>query len=255
MKMAKRKYTETYREMFSACQDPERGHRPAKASDLKLTAGRSPRIEWSRPGLESDPTYRKLWKHATGSDLRKVIERIYLDVFDGVLVPLGTEIKVTFADIASMQGNASFTKWSGRFGDGAYRPRPDSYRIRLNFVHMDENLWKVVNTAVHEFVHVRQMVTRELRCGPGFDYWRDCYFEQGITAWEDRPWEVDAVRVEALLSPKHCRSIGLTPKRSWTAKRCLKLADRVMAGAAVAGHNFRASTVFDKNRPENDDWF
>lgn len=254
MKMAKRKYSQTYREMFAEAQDPTKGNREAKASDLKLTAGRSPRVEWSRPGLESDPTYRKLWKHATGSDLRKVLERIYLDVFEGVLVPAGTEIKVTFAEMSSMQGNANFTKWAGRLSDGTFKPRSDTYRIRMKFISSDSLLWQVINTAVHEFTHIRQMVTRELRCGPGFDYWQDQYFEDGSTAWEERPWEIDAVRVEGLLAPKHCRAIGLTPKRSWTAKRCLGLTHRVMVSAAVAGHDFPNKVIFSKNRPPDSDW-
>ena len=207
---------------------------------LRVSAGRSRKIIFGNDAAV-DRTFREFWQDTTGGSLQSLAENIMLDIFDGIRVPQDFKMKLVFDDLETMAGNANFTKSCGRDRDGTYIPVASTFRIRVAFVGKGEDLWQIANTLVHEFAHVRQMVTRQLRCGPGFDFWEDQRFDN--LEWEKRPWEIDAVRCESLLSPKHCRENGLPVGKPWNAKRCLSPDDRGLMADAIDGRNFDAPEI------------
>ncbi len=106
------------------------------------------------------------------------------------------EIEISFTKGLKKNTNGyGFTTWV----DGHANPR--DFEIEIDLDHAKSDRFEFVGTILHEMVHVKQFLTRDLRDTPFKDrvLWKGALMNTAEIDYVDHPWEIEAYALESVL--------------------------------------------------------
>lgn len=109
------------------------------------------------------------------------------------------ELKLSSTSAMLIVNNDAGNEIKKNLGCMTYRGN-DEYHIYIND---KASLKEQIVTLAHEMVHVQQAITKKLSRVSGSEhlfYWCGNVYDQRKIAWENRPWEIDAMKKQYELS-------------------------------------------------------
>lgn len=106
-------------------------------------------------------------------------------------------IEVLFTKNLKKKSNGyAFTTWVDEHAN------PRDFEIEIDLDHAQNGRFEFISTILHEMVHVKQFLTRDLRDTPFVDrvLWKGELMNAAEIDYMDQPWEIEAYTLEETLT-------------------------------------------------------